>query len=472
MKRNPLAIYLEGSREAVEAVEKYVDDVRKSIVEDIFDTPSAHPVSQEVLQRVSRLSGAFVENAGSQKLRVRAKHPTNIMLAQRLAVRLHYETEPSELLAQRIHDQEFHIPTEAPVAYALYPFAGSRSLSPMKKSNTFFRWRRVGDLLGDTRSQSLGISGLAHSQSSIFSIDGTEVRLRQRLTENASMPSHGSTRLVSALSGHILFPAPRIDARPSLLTPHTGGPGGSTYSDTHSWVSTQQISATFVPSLPFELVKAVPSQQRVHHHLVYRCIPALEQHKRDTSATHFIRLEVPLIDLKQAQLPVGVSGGNVLANTSFWSGSSINLDILMPDRLMDLRFTISDMNPLTFDRLPGEILNYLNDLENFLTSSDLEVAQPAPPLHISYDNHKYVLVTNASVRQSMESSSYDPSSGIAVTSESTLDLERGHQSAVCVSKVSSDNLDSPQEWDAFLQSCDQMTARTGPRYSKHLPIET
>jgi hypothetical protein len=206
--------------------------------------------------------------------------------------------------------------------------------------------------------------------------------------------------------------------------------------------------------------------------LVYRCIPALEQHKRDTSATHFIRLEVPLIDLKQAQLPVGVSGGNVLANTSFWSGSSINLDILMPDRLMDLRFTISDMNPLTFDRLPGEILNYLNDLENFLTSSDLEVAQPAPPLHISYDNHKYVLVTNASVRQSMESSSYDPSSGIAVTSESTLDLERGHQSAVCVSKVSSDNLDSPQEWDAFLQSCDQMTARTGPRYSKHLPIET
>lgn len=30
---------------------------------------------------------------------------------------------------------------------------------------------------------------------------------------------------------------------------------------------------------------------------------------------------------------------------------------------MDLRFTISDMNTLTFDLLPGEILNYLNDLE-------------------------------------------------------------------------------------------------------------
>jgi hypothetical protein len=51
--------------------------------------------------------------------------------------------------------------------------------------------------------------------------------------------------LIITRSGHILFPAPRIDTRPSLLTP--GGPGGSTYSDTHSWVSAQQMSATFVP---------------------------------------------------------------------------------------------------------------------------------------------------------------------------------------------------------------------------------
>ena len=64
------------------------------------------------------------------------------------------------------------MPTAAPVAYALYPFAAPRSSSPMKKSNTFFRWRRVGDWLGDTPSQNLGVSGLAHSQSSILTMDG------------------------------------------------------------------------------------------------------------------------------------------------------------------------------------------------------------------------------------------------------------------------------------------------------------
>jgi hypothetical protein len=41
-------------------------------------------------------------------------------------------------------------------------------------------------------------------------------------------------------------------------------------------------------------------------------------------------------------------------------------------------------------------------------------------------------MTNASVRQSVESLSFELSSGIAVMSESTLDLESGHHSAVCV----------------------------------------
>jgi hypothetical protein len=30
-------------------------------------------------------------------------------------------------------------------------------------------------------------------------------------------------------------------------------------------------------------------------------------------------------------------------------------------------------------------------------------------------------------------------------------------------KISSDRLDSPREWNSFLQKCDQMTARTRPR---------
>lgn len=71
-----------------------------------------------------------------------------------------------------------------------------------------------------------------------------------------------------------------------------------------------------------------------------------------------------------------------------------------------------------------------------LISSDLGVVQPVPPLRLLHDGQKYVLVTNASVRQSTESLSLDASPEIAVTSESTLDLESGHHSAVCVVRSS------------------------------------
>jgi hypothetical protein len=125
--------------------------------------------------------------------------------------------------------------------------------------------------------------------------------------------------------------------------------GGSTYSDTHSWVNTHRPSATFIPrletrtssfavlisctySLPLELVHALPSHQRVLHRLVYRCLPNGDQGRSDPVATHFIRLEVPLVGLKQVQVPVDLPGGSILADAMLWSGSSINLDILMPER--------------------------------------------------------------------------------------------------------------------------------------------
>ena len=71
-----------------------------------------------------------------------------------------------------------------------------------------------------------------------------------------------------------------------------------------------------------------------------------------------------------------------------------------------------------------------------LISSDLGVVQPVPPLRVLHDDREYFLVTNASVRQSTESLGLDPSPEIAVTSESTLDLESGHHSAVCVVRPS------------------------------------
>ena len=89
----------------------------------------------------------------------------------------------------------------------------------------------------------------------------------------------------------------------------------------------------FIPcSLPLELVKALPSQQRVLHRLVYRCSPVLEHDGRHSATTKFIQIEVPLIDHNQAQHSVGLSDRSIFRNAVFWSGTSANVDLLMPDR--------------------------------------------------------------------------------------------------------------------------------------------
>ncbi|KAH9012419.1 hypothetical protein EDB83DRAFT_2233718 [Lactarius deliciosus] len=72
VKRNPLSLYLEGSRDLVKGAEEYIDRIRKrwDIVEDTFDTPSKHPVPQEAFHSISHLSGAFLEKTEDQKVRI------------------------------------------------------------------------------------------------------------------------------------------------------------------------------------------------------------------------------------------------------------------------------------------------------------------------------------------------------------------------------------------------------------------
>ncbi|KAI0271344.1 hypothetical protein BC834DRAFT_966842 [Gloeopeniophorella convolvens] len=460
VKPNPLAVYVEGSRESVREIESHISNVLKDMVEDIFEVPSKQSISKEVLQSVSRMAGAFVENIEGRKLRVRGINTTSITTAKRLAIRATYQVEPSELLMQHTYpSEEYSLPTSVPLAYSLYPFLAPRSLFSTSKSNMFFRWRRVGDWLGEARSQSLDASGLAQSRSSLFAIDGTKVNLHDRLLVNA--PPHSasptdSRRLVSASSGHILFPSAQADPKLSLKSMYNGQ---STHSDTCSWISKQRSSATFLPSLPLELVRARPSQQQVVHRVVYRGLPAEGQ--EGSTMMRFIRLEVPLVEPREAQPQMDIQYNDLVKGATCWIGVATNVDLLMPDRHMDLRFIVSDAEPLPSDHQPTELLNYTRGLEDFLTSNEPNVTQPSPPMLLSHDGRDFVLTSSVSVRKSTESPTADFSPTSQVVSESILDLESGRHSAVCV--VLSEGMSTLQEWESFLRKCDWMTAKDTSR---------
>ena len=79
----------------------------------------------------------------------------------------------------------------------------------------------------------------------------------------------------------------------------------------------------------------------VLHRLVYRSLTVPEQSSEDFIATHFIQLEVPLADPKQVQPPMDVLDGSLLARAMFRSGSSSNMDLLMPDRYASSNVSMS-----------------------------------------------------------------------------------------------------------------------------------
>ncbi|ETW87343.1 hypothetical protein HETIRDRAFT_166879 [Heterobasidion irregulare TC 32-1] len=85
-----------------------------------------------------------------------------------------------------------------------------------------------------------------------------------------------------------------------------------------------------------------------------------------------------------------------------WRGLQTDVDVLMPDRHMDIRFSVTDAETLTSGEGPVELQTYLADLHAFLDSSDPDVLQPNPPLTLNYEGIDYILDTSASVRQSKE----------------------------------------------------------------------
>lgn len=85
LTQNPLALRVEGLRGSLKRLTEHISKLKKvcipcwdlftflsrlfyneGIVEEVFASPLRRPISQDLVQRISRLTGAFVENVGSK----------------------------------------------------------------------------------------------------------------------------------------------------------------------------------------------------------------------------------------------------------------------------------------------------------------------------------------------------------------------------------------------------------------------
>ncbi|TBU61968.1 hypothetical protein BD310DRAFT_946049 [Dichomitus squalens] len=131
----------------------------------------------------------------------------------------------------------------------------------------------------------------------------------------------------------------------------------------------------------------------------------------------------------------------ILSASRCWTGVQADVNVMMPDRPMDLQFSVDSSTNLPVSQQPAELQQYLKELEAFLNGSDSQPNQPSPPLQIRHRGVDYLLRANASVRQSEEevadyrtsfqSIENDEVPATRAVCESILDLESNQKTMRC-----------------------------------------
>ncbi|TFY80479.1 hypothetical protein EWM64_g3533 [Hericium alpestre] len=163
LTHKPLALRVEGVRSRINDVAETITSVKDSIIEEKVKLPSKEPLNPELLERISRTVGAFIENTAEGQVRICAREPFSLAGARRLALRAASDDSDrvNQIFAYRPsghaeHEGNILLP---PNRYFLYPFINSRPLPWSTGTDGVFRWRRVIDFLEVNQGENIAETG-------------------------------------------------------------------------------------------------------------------------------------------------------------------------------------------------------------------------------------------------------------------------------------------------------------------------
>ncbi|EEB91443.1 hypothetical protein MPER_10192 [Moniliophthora perniciosa FA553] len=83
----PLGLKVEGLRGALEQLRSHVASLKEEVAEEFLTLPTDRSISSSLLQRISRLSGAFTEKFGTEEIRIsyKSSNPRAATVSKRLA---------------------------------------------------------------------------------------------------------------------------------------------------------------------------------------------------------------------------------------------------------------------------------------------------------------------------------------------------------------------------------------------------
>lgn len=515
---NPLALRVEGLRGTMKQLTEHLSELKKGIIDEIVELPSKQPIRQDLVQRISRLAGAYVENLGHKgKIRICAKDTEKMDTAKRLAIRASTETQGSNsspllcYMPTKAKLEHSVAPSFMPHTYSIYPFLSPRSLPWTMMKGGSFRVRRVADWLGAAATEDMTkTGGLAGGRGKVVTKTEEPTDLEALLL--SAPKTSGHERLVSASFGHIVLGSASPTGH-SVLSPPLKG--NWTLSKILKWLHTSSTPLTFVPSLPATLFNSPPSTQKVIHRVLYRTLP--ESQLENSLHQQLIKLELefstsdeagskaagpehgdsdrglagdltleldadhdtayylePLQDSVTSEGPSQYAEPNAqeavvnVSEATCLEGVESTLDIMMPDRPMDVQFTVFEHTDVCAGDQPPLLVDYAKQLRHFLTSQDPEAIQPQPPATLNFRGRTYFLQTSLSVRKVIETPQLSTGAGgnmkqsvsARVITESVLDLESNQKFTTC--QVTLDNSAGREAWTQFLASCDLITTVSIP----------
>ncbi|KAK7049570.1 hypothetical protein VNI00_005601 [Paramarasmius palmivorus] len=461
----PLGLKVEGLRGALEQFSKHVASLKEEVVEERLDLPSRNQISSSLLQRISRLSGAFTERIGEKEIRIsyKSSNPQASAVAKRLT------TQASCNVAIVQPPLVAHVPpgvrSDTPIpmslfphTYALYPFLSARAIPWALDAKAAFRLRRVGEWLGIESTENIQkTGGLALGRGNILDLTQESVDVKTSLTDALKTTSSDRTRTITASFGHVLI----TSGQASLLPPLRGSWPLAKFL---RWLKESSARHIFNTSMPAALLSTTPQGRSVRHRLIYQALSP----DQESRAEKVIKLEIVISLSREHGTDNGAQEVQVAEEVqqseeiepSFQPtcsfGTETTLDMLLPDRPMDIRFSTYDSATLAETDWPKELQNYVNEVTSFLRYSDPKAQQPDTPLLLHFNDEPYLLRSSVNVRQNQGHIAFSPDRGVTTTTESVLDLEANEKTTVC--QVTCSDPESDEKWRTFLKGCDYLSS--------------
>ncbi|KAI6044928.1 hypothetical protein EDC04DRAFT_2637621 [Pisolithus marmoratus] len=445
---DPLALHVEGLRGALKQLTEHIDTLRKDIKDEIFELPTRRSIPQALIQHISRMAGAYVENYGDGgKVKIFSRDDSNMRTAQRLATRASMEASllkgwdaQVKVLCYEppVSKSGSLAPASMPYYYSAYPFLSPTPFPWTMHTGSAFRIRRTADWLGLNSQEDITRTGGLLNNEGQF-IDFT-----------------GFARL-----GHLLL-SPGEDSRPRSLLPPLRG--RMPLRKILRWLQTVRPPMVFVPSFPLSVLPAPHARRRTFHRLVYKTLRSASTRTGDILPSLVVKVEAECLPEPSGEnLPaVSTVSCSDLSTPQYRIGREVLLNLMIPDRPMDLQLSVFDYGSISEEQLP-DLKDYFVKFREHATPSTSDNNPPYPPATFDFDGRTYHLHDSWSLQQSVDFvnlpvSLADEGSAhqkVRVCHQKILDLEASQQSELCQLKLYPS---SDLSWKNFLAACDKLTA--------------